>query len=110
MAGDSRSAFRVERGCPGRFPVHVVDLEGLPHPELTVYANKAGESLARRSVPVYLGEVLRVFSWTARDEIFSAEGIGLMGGIDEVRRVIRDYLAADCKCVLRQRRDSNVIK
>ncbi|MFP5304491.1 MAG: hypothetical protein ACLGI7_01545, partial [Gammaproteobacteria bacterium] len=101
--------FRVERGCPGRFAVQVVDPVGRPHPELTLYANKAGESLSRRSVPVYLGEIVRAFGWAHRDPILSDAGVTLLGSPSDVRRILWDYLTADCRCLLRERRDRNTV-
>lgn len=105
--GDAHN-FEVVRYCPGRFPIQIVDAVGLPHAQLTVYANKAAETLSGKSVPVYVGEVLKVFSWALNDQILQEEEQSLMGPASQVRRILSEYLVADCKCVVRYRQDSGV--
>lgn len=100
--------FRVVKECPGRFPIQVVDESGSPHLELSVYASKARETLSPKSVPVYLGEIIRLFSWSREDRILKEENLSLLGPANEVRRILTDYLTADCKCVVRHREDSGV--
>lgn len=97
--------FSVVKGCPGRFPIQVVDGRGWPHPQLTAYANKAAESLSTGSASAYLGEVLRLFSWAASDCILQQEGQHLLGPAEQVRQILYEYLVADCKCVARHRQD-----
>jgi len=102
-------AFRVERQCPGLYPIQVVDPFGWPHKELTVYANKASEYLSKRTIPVYLSEIVRAFTWVHRDTILRQRGFSLLDDPDTVRRVVTDYLTSDCNCILRHRRDSEKI-
>jgi integrase len=105
MYNPSRTTYRIAANCPGRFPTHVVKQDGTAHPELTLYANKASDSLSKRTVPIYLAEVLRVFTWVQQDTILQEDQQSLLGPIGQVRRILYEYLTADCKCVLRQRRD-----
>lgn len=105
MYNPSRSTYRIATNCSGRYPTHVVKQDGTAHPELTLYANKASDSLSKRTVPIYLAEVLRVFTWVQQDTILQEDQQSLLGPIGQVRRILYEYLTADCKCVLRQRRD-----
>lgn len=88
----------------------VVRADGLPDVLLSVFANELPKSLSPSSVPIYMREVLAMFSWAQSDPIVLRNCWQLLGPPAEVRNVVREYLAVAAKCKLTTRADGLGVK
>lgn len=83
----------------------VVLPDGLPHVDLTLFADDQLKILSASSVPIYLREILSFINWAAADSVIAENRWNLFGPPAEVRNIIRQYLTVAAHCKLATRPD-----
>ncbi|MGC3875015.1 tyrosine-type recombinase/integrase [Halomonas sp. GXIMD04776] len=96
--------YRVLR-AEGDFPFHVVDREGLPHPELTLYACMSVRHHASLTARAYTREVVSFASWATDHPVVIRQGWQLLGPPAQVRALLAFFLASEMKCIVALGRD-----
>lgn len=92
-------AYRILR-TDGTYPFHVVDQDGLPHLELTLYACVSSRYHSSRTARAYAKEVVAFASWAANHPIVARQNWQLLGAPEQVRVLLAFFLTSEMKCVV----------
>ncbi|WP_136253676.1 site-specific integrase [Onishia niordana] len=91
--------YRVLR-TEGDYPFHVVDRDGLPHPELTLYACLSVRYHSSLTARAYTREVVSLASWSADHPVVLRQGWQLLGPPKQVRTLLNFFLTSEMKCIV----------
>ena len=95
------------RSVPGsRFPLQVIQANGLPEMQLTMFANEMLTMLSERSAYVYLRETVLFANWAGRDSVSDAHQWRIYGESREVRNLLHEYLTKVGECRIARRPDT----
>jgi|TARA_R110000796_G_scaffold229731_1_gene347204 integrase len=92
-------AYKILR-TDGIYPFHVVDQDGLPHLELTLYACIAPKYHSSRTARAYVKEVVAFASWTASHPVVIRQNWQLLGAPEQVRALLAFFFTSEMKCVV----------
>lgn len=84
----------------GKFPYHVVDENGLPNKELTIYACLATKFHSLNTAKSYTREVIAFASWVSENQIVKRQTWSLFGDSNGVRSIIAFFLSTEMRCVV----------
>lgn len=88
------------------FPFQVVRPDGLPDFYLSAFASHLSTELSKKSIPVYIRELLALANWTITDPVVRHHAWRLLGPPDEVRNIIRQYITTEAACKITTRPDT----
>ncbi len=105
--GDAKPARLHIRSVPdSRFPLQVVQSDGLPEVALTVFANEMLTMLSEGSAYTYLREVVQFANWAGQDSVSASHQWRVYGEPREVRNLVHEYLTKIGECRVARRPDT----
>ncbi len=101
-----RTKLRI-RTVPGsRFPLQVIQSNGLPEVSLTMFGTEMLTMLSASSAYGYLREVVLFANWAGEDSVAAAHQWRVLGEPREVRNLVREYLTKVGECRIARRPDT----
>lgn len=83
----------------GAYPYQVIDKDGLPHSEMTLYACVSDRYLSPRSALAYTREIVKYANWMSENAIVRRQRWALVAPPDAVRSALSYFLTVEMKCV-----------
>lgn len=106
MTGLRDSGLLVRTARRSRFPLQVVQHNGLPEMPLTVFADELRRTLSPGSAYAYVREVVLFANWVLHDSVAAAHGWRLYGEPREIRNLVQEYLTKVGECRVTRRPDT----